>query len=65
MIQYNKLLIYSVGCNIVSPGSLIEVEIVPPTVDKDEAVTGDPRKIIWDKYIMRLLLGRFDNPEYY
>lgn len=77
MIQYNKLLIYSVGCNIVSPGSLIEVEIVPPTVDKDEAVKGDPtlsgewfvkqvtRKIIGDKYIMRLLLCRFDNPEYY
>lgn len=77
MIQYNKLLIYSVGCNIVSPGSLIRVEIVPPTVDKDEAVKGDPtlsgvwfvkqvtRKIIGDKYIMRMLLCRFDNPEYY
>ena len=77
MIQYNKLLVYAVGCNIVAPGNLVEVEIVPPTVDKEEAVKGDPtlsgkwfvkqvtRKLIGDKYIMRLLLCRFDNPENY
>jgi hypothetical protein len=75
MIQYNKLLVYSVGSNLITPGTLINVEIVPPTVDAEEAVKGDPtlsgmwfvkqvtRKLIGDKYIMRLLLCRFDNPE--